>query len=68
MKVLGVPVLGSSEWLDANPNARVALGVGNNIVRERLAELCLAKQADLVTAIHPKCRDRAVRTSSSKAR
>lgn len=53
MKVLGLPVLGSSEWLDANPNARVALGVGNNIVRERTAELCLAKKADLVTAIHP---------------
>lgn len=53
MKVLGLPVLGSSEWLDANPNARVALGVGNNSVRERTAELCLAKKADLVTAIHP---------------
>ena len=53
MKVLGLPVLGSSEWLDVNPNVRVALGVGNNIVRARTAELCLAKQAELVTAIHP---------------
>jgi sugar O-acyltransferase (sialic acid O-acetyltransferase NeuD family) len=52
-KVLGLPVLGSSEWLDVNPNVRVALGVGNNIVRARTAELCLAKQAELVSAIHP---------------
>ena len=53
MKVLGLPVLGSSEWLDVNPNVRVALGVGNNIVRARTAELCVAKQVELVTAIHP---------------
>ena len=53
MKVLGLPVLGSSEWLDVNPNVRVALGVGNNIVRARTAELCLAKQVELVIAIHP---------------
>jgi sugar O-acyltransferase (sialic acid O-acetyltransferase NeuD family) len=52
-KVIGLPVLGSSDWLDANPHARVALGVGNNVVRARNAELCLAKQAELVTAIHP---------------
>jgi sugar O-acyltransferase (sialic acid O-acetyltransferase NeuD family) len=53
MKLLGLPVLGAIEWLDAHPNARVALGVGNNIVRARTAELCLAKNAELVTAIHP---------------
>ncbi|WP_051574334.1 NeuD/PglB/VioB family sugar acetyltransferase [Mycobacterium sp. URHB0044] len=53
MKVLGLPVLGSSDWLDVNPDARVALGVGNSIVRARTAELCLAKQAELVTVIHP---------------
>jgi sugar O-acyltransferase (sialic acid O-acetyltransferase NeuD family) len=51
--IFGLPVLGSSEWLDGNPNVRVALGVGDNIVRAHTAELCAAKQAELVTAIHP---------------
>ncbi len=51
--VIGLPVLGTSAWLDSRPGTRVALGVGDNALRARHAEICVAKGAELVTAIHP---------------
>ena len=51
--VVGLPVLGTSDWLDSRPGTRVALGVGDNALRARHAEVCVAKGAELVTAIHP---------------
>lgn len=51
--VIGLPVLGAADWLDERSGTRVALGVGDNVLRARHAEICLAKAAELVTAIHP---------------
>jgi len=52
-RVLGLPVLGPMAWLEANPS-RVALGVGDNTARARVAESALAAGSTLVTAIHPR--------------
>lgn len=51
--VLGLPVLGSFAWLLASPS-RVALGIGDNTARARVAESCLAAGSTLATAIHPR--------------
>ena len=51
--VLGLPVLGGASWLEGR-SARVALGVGDNVSRERVADACLKAGATLVTAIHPR--------------
>lgn len=52
--VMGVTVLGSSrEWLASHRGGHVALGVGNNVARERAAAACVDAGAELVTAIHP---------------
>lgn len=51
--VMGLPVLGGASWLAANA-ARVALGVGDNRARARVAEACADIGADLATAIHPR--------------
>lgn len=50
--VLGLPVLGTRNWL--RDGVRVALGVGNNATRERVARACVDAGAELVTAIHPR--------------
>lgn len=50
-RVLGLPVLGTSEWL-AGKAARVALGVGVNGARAKVAERCLALGATLITCVH----------------
>ncbi len=60
--VLGVPVLGGLAWLAANPGASVALGIGDNAARARIAEACVAHGATLLAAIHP----RATVAASSK--
>jgi sugar O-acyltransferase (sialic acid O-acetyltransferase NeuD family) len=55
--VAGFPVLGDGEWLRAEaaraPLA-VALGIGDNRARQRVAERCVGLGAALVTAIHPR--------------
>jgi sugar O-acyltransferase (sialic acid O-acetyltransferase NeuD family) len=51
--VLGLPVLGSRGWLDTNV-ARVALGVGDNATRARVADACEASGSELVSAVHPR--------------
>jgi sugar O-acyltransferase (sialic acid O-acetyltransferase NeuD family) len=51
--VLGLPVLGGASWLRETP-ARVALGVGDNAQRARVADVCVAAGAPLVAAVHPR--------------
>ena len=54
--VLGLPVLGNGRWLEEEirkVRAIVALGVGDNYIRQQLAENCLAWGAELATLIHP---------------
>ena len=51
--VLGLPVLGSRLWLDTNL-ARVALGVGDNATRAKVADACVASGSELVSAVHPR--------------
>jgi sugar O-acyltransferase (sialic acid O-acetyltransferase NeuD family) len=60
-EVLGIPVIGGADWLDAHP-ARVALGIGDNRARARLAERILATRSTLLTVVHP----RAVVAASAK--
>ena len=51
--VLGLPVLGSHVWLDTNV-ARVALGIGDNATRARIADSCVTSGSELVSAVHPR--------------
>lgn len=54
--VLGFPVLGNGHWLEAEigrAHVRVALGVGDNFIRQRLAEQCAVWGAELATLVHP---------------
>lgn len=64
--VLGLPVLGPMSWLDASASAsagasasqggrtRVALGIGDNAARARVADAILSRGGVLATAIHPR--------------
>ena len=63
--VLGYPVVGDSEWLTREARGggmSVALGIGNNTVRQVLAERCRRAGAALLLAVHP----RAVVASSAR--
>lgn len=54
--VLGFRVFGDGHWLEEEirkANVAVALGVGDNFIRARLAEKCLAWGAELPTLVHP---------------
>ncbi|MBS2016800.1 MAG: acetyltransferase [Deltaproteobacteria bacterium] len=55
-RVLGLPVLGGGDFLGtpAGKGARVALGIGVNGARAKVAEKCLAFGASLVTCVHPR--------------
>lgn len=54
--VLGLPVCGDGQWLQ-NESSRqrvaVALGIGDNFARQRVAQSCLAWGAELLTVVHP---------------
>ncbi len=50
--LLGLPVLGTSAWLEGK-QAEVALGVGDNLARERVVERIIRAGGTLRTAIHP---------------
>jgi len=55
--LLGLPVLGGSAWLrDAVAAGRVvvALGIGDNWVRQRVASRCTESGAALATVVHPR--------------
>jgi sugar O-acyltransferase (sialic acid O-acetyltransferase NeuD family) len=49
----GLPVLGDDDWLRTHPSL-VALGLGANGGRERLARFALAQGSRLCSAIHPR--------------
>lgn len=55
-KVLGLPVFGDGLWLqreaEKTPIA-VALGVGDNFARQRIAKKCSDWGAELLTLVHP---------------
>jgi sugar O-acyltransferase (sialic acid O-acetyltransferase NeuD family) len=53
---LGLPFLGDFAWLIREAGRRrcaVALGVGDNAARERIAAECTARAIALVTVVHP---------------
>lgn len=52
--VLGLPILGGASWLREHPGTRVALGIGDNEARARIADACEAAGATLVSAVHPR--------------
>jgi sugar O-acyltransferase (sialic acid O-acetyltransferase NeuD family) len=55
--VVGFPVLGDGAWLRAEAARAalaVALGIGDNRVRQRVADRCVELDAALVTAVHPR--------------
>ncbi len=49
----GLEVLGPTEWLRSEP-CQVALGIGDNASRARLAQRCLELGSRLFTAVHPR--------------
>jgi sugar O-acyltransferase (sialic acid O-acetyltransferase NeuD family) len=51
--VLGLPVLGGTDWLHEH-RPRVALGIGNNQARATAAEACDRAGCALVTVVHPR--------------
>lgn len=53
--VLGLPILGGAAWLEdaLASGTAIALGVGNNAGRQRVAEHCVQAGFMLWTAIHP---------------
>src|SRR5690348_15162471 len=54
--ILGLPVCGNGCWLQqqaGKARIAVALGIGDNYARQKVAEKCAVWGADLVTAVHP---------------
>ena len=54
--VLGLAVLGNSNWLAEQAKSRsigVALGIGDNYARQTVAKRCIACQVQLLAAVHP---------------
>jgi sugar O-acyltransferase (sialic acid O-acetyltransferase NeuD family) len=55
-RVLGLPVFGDGQWLQKQARVTivgVVLGVGDNTVRRKLAEKCIAWGAELISLVHP---------------
>lgn len=52
--LLDYAVLGGMDWLRKNPTASVALGIGANRAREKIADACRELGVALKTAIHPR--------------
>lgn len=50
-RILGLPIVGDTEWLTANP-ARVALGIGDNARRKEIAVLLESRGCTLLTVVH----------------
>lgn len=51
--VLGLPVLGNGAWLIEQTCPKlVALGIGDNAARKKVAERCLAAGLELLVAVH----------------
>ena len=55
-QVLGLPVLGNSEWLEQqarNARVAVALGVGDGKRRRNVVQRCRECDIEVVTVVHP---------------
>ncbi|PZR14423.1 MAG: hypothetical protein DI536_10205 [Archangium gephyra] len=52
-QVLGLPVLGGASFLDSQPSRVVALGIGHNGTRQRIARRLQAQGHQLPAFIHP---------------
>lgn len=56
-RVLDLPVLGDRRWLSSHAGERdfvVALGIGDNAVRAKVAEACVGAGVALATVVHPR--------------
>jgi len=54
--ILGLPVCGNGEWLRQEAGkmrVTVALGIGDNVTRQKVAEKCIVWGAELATLVHP---------------
>lgn len=54
--ISSIRVVGGREWIASNASRysiRVALGIGDNAIRRKIAEYCAGLGFELVTAIHP---------------
>jgi len=54
--ISSIKVVGGRDWIAANASMssiRVALGIGDNTIRRKIAEYCAGLGCELVTAIHP---------------
>ena len=54
--ILGLKVLGTGEWLvgqSQSGTVAVALGIGDNAARQKVAKRCVDQGIQLITAIHP---------------
>ncbi len=54
-KVLGLPVLGGAAWLAQQPARVLALGLGDNKTRARVARMLLENGHALPSFVHPSC-------------
>ena len=55
-EILGLKVLGDGAWLAEQANSgsvAVALGIGDNSARQKVASRCIAQHIHLLTAVHP---------------
>jgi UDP-N-acetylbacillosamine N-acetyltransferase len=55
-KVLGLPVVGNGDWLEdeaRRSHVAVALGIGNNRIRQLIAARCSRCAIEIVTLVHP---------------
>lgn len=55
-EILGLKVLGTGDWLATQARSEpvaVALGIGDNAARQKVAKRCIDQRIALVSAIHP---------------
>jgi len=52
--VCGYEILGGMEYLTAKKSVAVALGIGNNKIREKVFHAARAARVELVSAVHPR--------------
>ncbi|PYY15192.1 MAG: acetyltransferase [Acidobacteria bacterium] len=52
-KVFDLPVFAAAEWLRSHSGAQVALGIGDNVARERAANRIKQNGCALLTVVHP---------------
>ena len=52
-EVISLPVYPAAEWLFSHPDGRVALGIGDNVARERAAVRAQQAGCAILTVVHP---------------